>query len=223
MEEIITFIHGAKYVFKGIRAYYSDNSLWWYGLLPLLLLLPFYFFVFFCCFYFLEGWIFYAGLLAALFLVPLTISLLYEFAGGFFFDLLIAKYVKKNSFPLPVQEGERFFIFLIDTLKFNLGTFFLTLVLLPLSLFLPLAGQILLLLFIGNRNGKVWLLPALYFYGKRYETSKDSLAEKKLLVTGFGVFLTIMVSVPFAALFLLPSFALGGLLLVKENFLQENN
>ncbi len=214
--------NGISYVFKGIRAYYSDTSLWKYGFLPFLGLVIFYFIIFFLCFYFLKGLVFWLVFLSlVLIFVPLTLSLLYELAGGVFFDLLIAKYAEKNSLlPPPATKG-RYLHFVADTVRFNIKSILLMCILIPASLVLPLAGQILVFLYLGNRNGKVWLLPALYFYGKTYETSKAKLKERGLLITSFGTTLTFLLSIPFAALFLLPSLALGGLMLVEENLLEE--
>ena len=214
--------NGISYVFKGIRAYYSDTSLWKYGFLPFLGLVIFYFIIFFLCFYFLKGLVFWLVFLSlVLIFVPLTLSLLYELAGGIFFDLLIAKYAEKNSLLPPPQIKGRFLHFIADTVRFNIKSILLMILLIPASLVLPLAGQILVFLYLGNRNGKVWLLPALYFYGKTYETSKAKLKERGLLITSFGTTLIFLLSMPFAALFLLPSLALGGLMLVEENLLEE--
>ena len=214
--------NGISYVFKGIHAYYSDRTLWKYGFLPLLCLVCFYFVIFFLCFYFLEGLVFWLVFLSlVLIFVPLTLSLLYELAGGVFFDLLIEKYAEKNSLLPPPQIKGRFLHFVADTVRFNIKSILLMCILIPASLVLPLAGQILVFLYLGNRNGKVWLLPALYFYGKTYDSSGEILKEKRLLVTSFGTTLTFLLSIPFAALFLLPSLALGGLLLVEENLLAE--
>lgn len=215
-------LNGVSYVFKGIHAYYADSTLWKYGFLPLLGLAIFYFIIFFLCFYFLEGLVFWLVFLSlVLIFVPLTLSLLYELAGGIFFDLLIEKYAEKNSLLPPPQIKGRFLHFVADTVRFNIKSILLMIVLLPASLVFPLAGQILVFLYLGNRNGKVWLLPALYFYGKTYDSSKAKLKERGLLITSFGTTLTFLLSLPFAALFLLPSLALGGLMLVEENLLEE--
>lgn len=215
-------LNGVSYVFKGIRAYYADSTLWKYGFLPLLCLVCFYFVILFLCFYFLKGLVFWLVFLSlVLIFVPLTLSLLYELAGGVFFDLLIEKYAEKNSLLPPPQIKGRFLHFVADTVRFNIKSILLMIVLLPASLVFPLAGQILVFLYLGNRNGKVWLLPALYFYGKTYDSSKAKLKERGLLITSFGTTLTFLLSIPFAALFLLPSLALGGLMLVEENLLEE--
>ena len=215
-------LNGISYVFKGIRAYYADSTLWKYGFLPLLCLVCFYFVIFFLCFYFLKGLVFWLVFLSLVIIfVPLTLSLLYELAGGVFFDLLIEKYVKKNSLQPPPEIKGRYLHFVADTVRFNVKSILLMVVLIPASLVLPLAGQILVFLYLGNRNGKVWLLPALYFYGKTYDSSKAKMKEHGLLITGFGTTLTFLLSIPFAALFLLPSLALGGLMLVEENLLEE--
>ena len=214
--------NGISYVFKGIHAYYSDRTLWKYGLFPLLCLFLFYSFIFFLCFYFLKGLAFWLVFLSlALIFVPLTLSLLYELAGGVFFDLLIEKYAEKNSLPPPPATKGRYLHFVADTVRFNIKSILLMCILIPASLVLPLAGQLLVFLYLGNRNGKVWLLPALYFYGRTYDSSGKILKEKRLLVTSFGTMLTFFLSIPFAALFLLPSLALGGLMLVEENLLEE--
>lgn len=217
---VSSFFQGMQYLFKGIKAYYTDSTLWGYGLLPLLLLFGLYILLFGACCFFFEGWIFCLVLVILLLIIPLTVSLLYEAAGGIFFDLLIGKYVKKHSFAPPPETAGKFISFIVDSVLFNLGTIFLTFLLLPVLL-IPFAGQIIFLFVIGNRNGKVWVLPALYFYGKKYKENKKLLGEKKYLITGFGVMLTLFLSIPFAALFLLPSFILGGLLLVKDNLLDE--
>ena len=209
------FFRGVRYVFRGVRAYYSDKTLWKYGLSPFLLLFLLYFSAFFACFHFLNSWKFWIVFLMLLFLVPLTLSLFYETAGGVFFDYLLAEYARKNHLPGPPEGGGKFWTFLLDTVKFNLISLVLTLVL----LFLPVAGQLLFLLLVGIRNGETWLLPALYFYGRTHEEMKKPLRQKWMLTCGFGVTLTLLLSIPFAGLFLLPSLTIGGLLLVAENFL----
>ena len=196
--------------------------MWKYGFLPLLCLFLFYSLIFFLCFYFLKGLIFWLVFLSlAVLFVPLTLSMLYELAGGVFFDLLIEKYAEKNSLMPPPAIKGRYLHFIADTVRFNIKSLLLMSILIPASLILPLAGQILVFLYLGNRNGKVWLLPALYFYGRTYDSSRKILKEKRLLVTSFGATLTFFLSIPFAALFLLPSLALGGLMLVEENLLAE--
>lgn len=236
------FFRGAAYVPRGCRDFYFDVKAWKYAFAPLFVLsalyglgtwklidlsrkygeivsekmtsLP----------HFLSsltklvnGFSYVIGIVIALILLATTIGTLYELFGEFFFDSLVEYYEKRkykihpNSFTLL-----SFLVFCLDSLFFAIRTFLVFVFFFVLSLFFPVAGHTLLVIFMGYYTGISYMICSANNGGLRISQMRKLASRKKASVLGFGIVTYLLLMIPFATIFLLPGMVLGGSALYND-------
>ena len=94
----------------------------------------------------------------------------------------------------------------------------IALLFLPLSVLLPGAGVLLMALFIGYRQALSCLFASGFNRGLTLREIRRRAGTRKMLVLGFGVTVYLLFLIPFAAVFLIPGFAVSGTLLYNGEF-----
>ena len=238
------FLKGTSYVFEGIRFFYRTPALWKYSLIPFLFLLIFYLILFYAVYrfavpYILDflpepqdcavwlRWLIYplrwltafSCYAATLLISLLTLSTGYELAGALFFDAMVVRIERiryqRTVCSLPFRKNlEDAF----HSALFSAGTLVIALLFLPLSVLLPGAGVLLMALFIGYRQALSCLFASGFNRGLTLREIRRRAGTRKMLVLGFGVSVYLLFLIPFAAVFLIPGFAVSGTLLYNGEF-----
>ena len=230
------FFRGVLHLFEGITLFYKDRSLWKYTIGPWLILLAAYTGVTWGIFRFsntlalyltsrmencpaflktlLEGSLTLAATLLAAVIVLTTLSTLFEIFGGVFFDRLIEEFEKKyynTTFPRVPFSNQ--LLFTLQAAWFGFKTALLFLILLLLSFFLPFAGQLLLVLFVGIRMAYSLLFAPGFLRGKNIPETKKFLSRRKMELLGFGVAVYLLQLIPLMLPLTLPGMILGAVML----------
>ena len=92
-------------------------------------------------------------------------------------------------------------------------TALLFLILLLLSFFLPFAGQLLLVLFVGIRMAYSLLFAPGFLRGQGIEETKEILSRRKMELLGFGVAVYLLQLIPLMLPLTLPGMILGAVML----------
>lgn len=230
------FFQGAAFVFRGIRAFYCDGKAWKYTVLPMLLLLLLYWLVYRWitntaerlgnsvsdALSGLPSWLLWlqdctvflisvSGVVAAMLLLALTVSTMYEIAGGFFFDPLVSYREKQRSGLEPCKLTTAQNIRnILDSIFWGIRTALLFLLFFLLSFFLPLIGQILLVIVMGHRIGQSYLIVPGFNRGMTVAGVQKISRVRYAMTAGFGVTVYLLFLIPFAPLLLLPGIVMGG-------------
>jgi len=233
---ISDLLRGSGYVFSGCRAFYGDRRAWKYAVLPLAVMTGVYVLLFRVILHFsrrgaealnqelaglpaqlqwltsfVSGLSSFLGLLFALLVMGTTVSTLYEMFGGFFFDPLI-EYHRRKRYGLPPcgQSLRRGLKYCLDSLLFGIRTSLLFLFLFVLSLFFPVAGQLVLAGVMGYCAGIAYMLTPANLSGLTLADMRARIGGRRSVVLGFGLTAYLLLLIPFATLFLLPGLVLGG-------------
>ena len=230
------FFRGACCAIDGIKYFYNDRSLWKHTIGPWLTLLAAYTGITWVIFRLagtlascltarmdncpaflktlLEGSLTLAATLLAAVIVLTTLSTLFEIFGGVFFDRLIEEFEKKYYRTVfPRVSFSRQLLFTLQAAWYGVKTTFLFLLLLLLSFFLPLAGQLLLVLFVGIRMAYSLLFAPGFLRGKNIPETKKFLSRRKMELLGFGVAVYLLQLIPLMLPLTLPGMILGAVML----------
>lgn len=232
------FLTGTTYVIKGCKAFYGNKKTWKYAVIPLFLMSCVYFFAFWYILHyaavaadkinvlitnlpswltwlsgFINGACYAIGAISALFILAATVSAFYEIFGSFFFDSLVEYYEaqkfnsRPNRFLLKSQVK-----YALESIFFGIKTFSAFILILLISIFFPILGQILLILSTGYNLGLSYMICSANNSGLSIRELKHELNKKNRnsMLSGFGVAAYLLLLIPFAALFLLPGLVLGG-------------
>lgn len=239
---------GLRYLFRGIRFFYTHPAYWFYAAVPFLILSVVYIGVFWAVIAwlapFLTGllpvppesyawidwiimpvrWLIHLTLwISAAFLAVTVAANLYEILGALFFDAMVLK-IEKNIWGIehtPVG-GKQNFMFILQTVGYASVTLILTLLFFVLGLFIPFAGPILMIIFIGYRFGMSYLFAPSFARGEGISVLRKKLKCHRMALLTFGSGIYILLLIPFTAIFLLPAFSSGGVLLYNRLFPPEN-
>ncbi len=230
------FFRGACCAIDGIKYFYNDRSLWKHTIGPWLTLLAAYTGITWVIFrlagtlascltarmdncpaylkMLLEGSLTLVATLLAALIVLTTLSTLFEIFGGVFFDRLIEEFEKKyynTTFPRVPFSNQ--LLFTLQAAWFGFKTALLFLILLLLSFFLPFAGQLLLVLFVGIRMAYSLLFAPGFLRGQGIEETKEILSRRKMELLGFGVAVYLLQLIPLMLPLTLPGMILGAVML----------
>lgn len=230
------FFRGACCAIDGIKYFYNDRSLWKHTIGPWLTLLAAYTGITWVIFRLagtlascltarmdncpaylktlLEGSLTLVATLLAALIVLTTLSTLFEIFGGVFFDRLIEEFEKKyyNTTFSRVPFSNQL-LFTLQAAWFGFKTALLFLILLLLSFFLPFAGQLLLVLFVGIRMAYSLLFAPGFLRGQGIEETKEILSRRKMELLGFGVAVYLLQLIPLMLPLTLPGMILGAVML----------
>lgn len=236
------FLTGAMYVTKGCRDFFQDRKAWKFAVIPLVIMTGVYFCFFRLILHFsgkaadcvnamlpkLPAWLgwlssiitglsYIAGITAALFLLGATVCTAYEMFGGLFFDSLVEYYEKKEYGRTPCRHTLRENMkTILDSLFFGIYTSIVFLLLMFMSFFFPLIGQILMIFAMGYYMGVSYMICAAYNKGIPLSEMRRAADKKRNLVLGFGITAYILLLIPFATILLLPGLVLGGTKLFND-------
>lgn len=241
-----SFADGIKCALKGIQDFIREKELWKYAILPLILTLICYAGIFllmlwgsglleekiskfllalpsWCAFLqkiyiILQGILFF--LLFAL-LFTFTLPPVFELFHGLFSDAMLVKWGEKEALSIPrhtFRENIRFFF---QYTGFNIRTLLWTLLLFPLSLFIPFFGGVILWGVLAYRLGLSLLLPAGFLFGENLKTTLQLANRNKLFLWGFGLTASLTLFIPFFFPLFLPGMTIGGA--AAFQMIQEKN
>lgn len=236
------FYYGTSCVLRGVSAFYSERRLWRYAVLPMLFVLGFYLLVVVLAvlgaektvqqldsfFRMLPEWlrwtveiapgffIFLFLVLAGVFAVT-TCSAVYEIAGALFFDRMVEVYEEQKYARTPVRRtfssGAGF---LLSSALYSIGTVVLFLLLSFLTIFLPVAGQLIILLCMGARFGVSYCAAAWFSGGYSFAECRKIAAANRMIVFGYGVMTAVIMLFPLLFVFFLPGVILGAVIIRNE-------
>lgn len=244
------FFSGAVFAVKGIALFYKDTSLWKFTIGPWLALLAVYTGIVWMIFHLahkltffltsrmndypeflqkiLAGSLTVVAILLAAMIILTTLSTLFEIFGSLFFDKLIEEFEKKYygtefpSIPVITQLG-----FTFQAAWFGVKTTVLFFIFLVISFFLPLAGQLLLVLIIGFRMAYALLFTPGFLRNRNISETRKNFSGRRMEVAGFGAAVYLIQLIPFSFPLTFPGILLGSVMLYnsplppKQNFLQE--
>lgn len=230
------FFKGASFLWNGIQLFYSDRSLWKYALGAWSTLIVLYVSTIAVIVYctgklaaylsqhlasypdflrsLLAGSLHLLAFVLAAVLILTTLCTFFEIFGSFFFDKLIEKVETKYyrtelpRLPLSIQLG-----FTFQSLCFGLKSTLYFLLLFILSFFLPLAGQLLLIVLMGFRMGVSLLIAVGFLRGKSSGESRQDFREHAMTTAGFGIVLYVLQLIPLALPLILPGAVVGAVML----------
>lgn len=233
------FFIGAGQPLLGIAAFYQQTSLWKYSLVPLAIVLGLYALIFWsgtCLNAYLAelirqwvqqwpdslhffAWIFRQAAAFALFALLITfmalaIGPLYEIFGGVFFDRLIEKFTRRQFQNQLAQTSLKFdLLALKDSIIYNLITFFWMIAAFFALGALPVIGPVIAAFIIGYRLGVSYLA----LVGFRHRMSMPQLRwlarRHAAAVTGFGIMIYLLFSIPLTGIIFMPGIITGSVLL----------
>lgn len=151
------------------------------------------------------------GVLSALFILAATVCTFYEIFSAFFFDSMIEYHeLKKYGHTIIKLSPGTQLKFIWDTVYFGIKTLFIFILLLLISIFFPITGQFLLILFMGYNLGISYMLCSANNCGMSIKELKEISNKKSGFIFGFGVTAYLLLLIPFTPLFMLPGLVLGG-------------
>ncbi len=233
---------GIRSLHAGVKVFYGTPRFWMYALLPMGIILLLYgavmaLLVFQAAPHLAAllpdpaawgawgGWaihlfraLIYATLiLAALVAGVVFLGTFYEALGSVFFDRLIARFEKERyGFEAPAIGWKRNGVLMVQALVFALATLLLSLLCLAPALFIPVAGVLPAMVFVGYRLGFSCLFSSAFARGMGVRELRRLVKGRRAAVFGFGMTGYLYFMIPFAAVFLLPGFLLGGSMLFHE-------
>ena len=227
---------GAGYVFAGIREFYRDGRAWRYALMPFCIMLPVYVLVFWMALHLageaagflqeisgrlpqwlawigglLGGLVRILGFAAGCLVLGSTMSAFYQVTGGLFFDALAGYYEQRKFGTAPRRAGfAANWKYAWDSLCFGLAVTGMFLLLFAAGIFLPVVGQVLSVAVMGYFMGVSCMIASGFNNGFSVSEVKIQAGGRRAMTLGFGVTAYLLLMIPFAAVFLLPGFVLGG-------------
>ena len=230
------FLHGVCCAFDGIICFYRDKTLWKYTLGPWMILLAVYsgmiFFIIRLSHVLshyltsrlanypeflrtlLDGGITVIAVILASVVVLTTLSTLFEIFGALFFDKLLEAFEKKYyqaEYPgLPLSTQLKF---TLQGAYFGIKSTFLFLFLFILSFFLPLAGQLMLVIIMGMRMAYSLLFAPGFLRGKSVRETQAFFSRRRGEVAGFGIAVYLIQLLPLLLPLTLPGVILGASIL----------
>lgn len=234
------FFRGAACVFEGIALFYKDKSLWKFTIAPWLVLLTVYTGVVWSIFYFsnilslfltsrmenypaflrtlLEGSLTLAATLLAGVIILTTLSTLFEIFGGLFFDRLIEAFEKKYFHTsLPEVPYMTQFRFTLEAAWYGIKSTVLFLILLVSGLFIPAAGQMLLIVVMGKRMGYALLFTPGFLRGRNIAETRQLFRKSSFETAGFGMTVYLLQLIPLLLPLTLPGMILGAVILYNRS------
>ncbi len=237
------FRHGAGYVGIGLRKFYGNKSLWKYALLPLVIILGLYMVVGGFAFAWvlpkllgwvegieLPAWLSWSALLSQivfalifvmvfLFAVWITLGMLYEICGALIFDSLTEAFEKQHFGDEPDKKPwKKQLKFLLQSVFFSIKVFVIGIVMFLVSVFIPVAGHVLMYLVLGYYLGLSTLQGSASNHGIGAAELPKKVASKSM-VLGFGVTAFLLMLIPLVFVFLTPGLVIGGSMIFRGEFL----
>ncbi|WET05122.1 EI24 domain-containing protein [Lentisphaerota bacterium ZTH] len=240
------FFAGIKTFFSGIKLFYGNWRYWHYAIIPMLIILLLYGLGIWAYFEYLNPWLLSllpdpsahaawlkyfiyplrwltatAAFLAGFSILLLGVTTIYTIFSSPFFDTMVAK-IEKNEFSFKYYEprGWKFIVFMFhsiyDSAVLNLITIFWTIVLFPLSFFVPVAGPVLYAAVVGYFFALSFLVYSAEHRCIRRRQYKLFLRGNRVKVLGFGLAAYILSLIPFAMILLLPAAVTGATVLFNR-------
>ena len=239
------FIHGASLAIEGILIFYKDRSLWKFTVFPWLLLFAVYTGVIWLIFKLsgrlslyltsrmanfpeflqtlLQGTLTVTAILLAAIIVFTTLSTLFEIFGGLFFDNLIAAFEEKYyKTQLPEVSLVHQIGYAFQGAWFCTKSALLFLLCLAAGFFIPVAGQILLVLVMGMRTAYSLLLAPGFLRDRSVRETRLLFRGRRMEVAGFGTAVYLLQLLPLMLPFTLPGMILGAVILYNNAAPQNN-
>ena len=242
LQGLKNFSRGFALSFHGIKLFYSMPRLWKYTLLPLLMVIGTYAVLWYAGSCAVESFAGYveekcsalpgflqwlataahsAAILLAIMLIVVIAAVsagtLYEFFGGLFFDALIHRFAGELGMKNLPAAGWRFILRgVVDTALYSINTLLIITLFLILNIFLPIIGQLIMVLIISYRFGVVYLAMCGFHFKRSMLQTRQAAYKCRMLVLGFGGSIYLMFLFPLAVLFLLPGIILGSVLVYRE-------
>ncbi|MCQ2380316.1 MAG: EI24 domain-containing protein [Victivallaceae bacterium] len=232
---IADFLRGAAYVKSGCAEFYGDKGCWKFAILPMVMVLAVYIAMFLLLLYLpdriapsVDAWIaelpkwlswigtlfkvlwYAAGTVVFVIVLGTMTSALYETFGGLFFDPMVERHERRLLGTMPNNSFVRMTKICLGSMFFALGTLWYMLLLMLLWLFLPVVGQIVLVVCLGYRTGISYLISPASVRGITVGRLRETAADNRAAVLGFGVCSYLLFLIPFATLIVLPGVVLGG-------------
>ena len=229
---------GINFVFTGIGEFFRHKVLWKYAAIPFVLTLVLYTALFYWGMYiFLPQIIasmenFFAGrwfeflynscrilTVGSFYLIFFALTLffaanIFEISGSWFFSRMVRHYqsrvLKENIVSLPWHREVRN---VCDCVLFSTGTLTIYLLLVIISFFLPVIGQIIIVPLVGFRYAKTYCSEAIFNRGLLLRDINVVFNGRSGLLFGFGSMVFLLFLIPFVPIFLIPGFVIGGTLL----------
>lgn len=240
------FLSGFECFCSGISDFFKDRSLWKYALIPAVLMLVAYTVAAYCIFLlcrmlisaepgkspewmqnltvFASGFGILILILLTMIVFVLTAAGIYEIFAGPFFDPMLREYMqKKGKFPQTQVKTGREWLMLLDSVSYSIKTCFWMAVLLPASVFIPVAGPFLFFVFMAWRMGVTYTIPAGFQQDMRLKKQLMLAKKNRLLLLGFGTASYILISIPLLPVLLLPGVILGGVKVLEKITKTENS
>ena len=147
----------------------------------------------------------------------LLLTTLFEALGAIFFDELVIRFEERTYgerlHPLSWRENFRY---LGQSLSYSCGTAVWALLLLIPPLLIPVAGLIPAVAVVGYRFGLSYAFSSAFARRIDVREVRRRARPHRAAVVAFGGLSYLLLLIPFAAVFLLPGFALGGSIFFHE-------
>lgn len=226
------FSVGTQYAFTGIGCFYRMRSLWKFAIIPMLVMLLLYAAVWALVFAWLApmviGWLDFPSLpdwmetsihvliyFAAITIPPLVFlicsSSVYEMFGSLIFDYLIEAFQKETlKHPVASHSWGEQLRFGLASFAFALMTLLFAMVLLVVSLFLPVAGQILTILILGYFLGHSYMQGSAFAHGYQIQQLTQMVPGHRIMILGFGICAYLLLAIPLLSILFMPGLVIGG-------------
>ena len=239
------FLSGVYLVFKGIIFFYREKSLWKHTIGPWCFLAALYGALTWLIFFLsgkialflnsrlaeypeflrnlLSGSLIIAALIISTIVVLTTLSTFFEIFGSLFFDRMLedadARYYHIIHEKLPLKKQ---LSFTCQGAWYGIKTTLLFIILTVLAFFLPVAGQILLIVLIGKRMGNSFLFAPGFLRGKSVDEISAAIKKHRPETAGFGICAYLIQMIPFSMPFTLPGIILGAQMLYNGKVCPES-
>lgn len=160
----------------------------------------------------LLGWLVrISGFLFGCLVPGITLSAFYQVTGGLFFDALAGYYEERRFGTPPRRAGFAANLrYAFDSLCFGTAVTGIFLLLLVIGIFLPVAGQLIMIAVMGYFTGESCMIASGFNNGVAVSGVRKKAKARMAMTMGFGVTAYLLLMIPFAAVFLLPGFVMGG-------------
>ncbi|MCP3965928.1 MAG: hypothetical protein GY750_10190 [Lentisphaerae bacterium] len=244
IKDILT---GAKTFFHGVKLFYGNYRYWHYAIIPMLIIIALYSIGIWAYFQFLNPWLlsflpdpaahaewlkFFiyplrwltatAAFLVGFSILLMGVTTIYTALSSPFFDTMVAKLeAKEFKYDYKEPKGWKFVVCtthsIYDGIVLNIITILWTLLLLPVSIFIPVVGPILYALIVGYFFALSFLVYSAEHRKIRRKEYKVHLRGNRMKVLGFGLAAYVFSLIPLAMILLLPAAVAGGTVLFNEH------
>lgn len=234
-----SFFHGAGLALKGVVFFYRERSLWKHAIGPWSLLAGVYGLIIWLILHLtnklaaflntqladspeflrllLSGSLTFIALLISSVLVLTTLSTFFEIFGSLFFDRMLED-VNERYYNIPPEKVplKKQLLLICQGAGYGVKTTLLFLFLVIISLFLPFAGQLLLITLIGIRMGYSFIFAPGFLKGETITETTSNFRSRRLEVAGFGICAYLLQLLPFSMPITLPGIMIGALMLYND-------